>query len=118
MSTAAATSNVTAAPPLRIASWRETYRSERADIRAAFFARPDTPALLRAHARLTDRIVTGVWQELGLDGDVALVAVGGYGRGQLFPHSDVDVLVLLPDDPVVACASDIERFITALWDVG
>jgi len=118
MSTAAATSIVPAAPSLRVAAWRDEYRNERAAIRAAFFERPDTPALLRAHARLTDRIVTAVWHDLGIDGDVALLAVGGYGRGQLFPHSDVDVLVLLPDEPAASRDGDLERFIAALWDIG
>jgi [protein-PII] uridylyltransferase len=49
----------------------------------------------------------------------ALVAAGGYGRGELFPHSDVDVLVLLPDDvPLEQARPAVERFITACWDIG
>ena len=49
------------------------------------------------------------------------MAVGGYGRGELFPYSDVDVLVLLPGDaaPVAeALRPAVEAFITACWDVG
>ena len=52
----------------------------------------------------------------------ALVAVGGYGRGELFPYSDVDVLVLLPDDrraeADAALKARSKRFITACWDIG
>ena len=52
----------------------------------------------------------------------ALVAVGGYGRGELFPYSDVDVLVLLPDGRADATTTPrdaaIEGFITACWDIG
>ena len=48
----------------------------------------------------------------------ALVAVGGYGRGQLFPHSDVDVLILLPEPADDACAKAIERLLASLWDIG
>ena len=48
---------------------------------------------------------------------LALVAVGGYGRGQLFPHSDVDVLILLPEHGN-APAESIERFFATLWDIG
>jgi [protein-PII] uridylyltransferase len=48
----------------------------------------------------------------------ALVAVGGYGRGQLFPHSDVDVLVLLAEGADSACAKAIEHLLTSLWDIG
>jgi [protein-PII] uridylyltransferase len=50
------------------------------------------------------------------DPAVALVAVGGYGRGMLFPHSDVDLLVLLPDGH--EHDGDIERFVGLLWDCG
>jgi [protein-PII] uridylyltransferase len=46
---------------------------------------------------------------------LALVAVGGYGRGELFPHSDVDVLVLLPQ---AASTDGVADFITACWDTG
>ena len=51
----------------------------------------------------------------------ALLAVGGYGRGELFPYSDVDVLVLLPnghDGATDALRGTIEAFITACWDIG
>ena len=49
-----------------------------------------------------------------------MMAVGGYGRGELFPYSDVDVVVLLPDgvehdEPLKATVS---LFITACWDIG
>ncbi len=47
---------------------------------------------------------------------MALVAVGGYGRGLLFPHSDVDVLVLLPDGRTPDAS--VERFVGMLWDCG
>jgi len=118
MSAPAAVMPDAAAPGSRMAAWRDEWRRERAAIRDAFFARPDTPALLRAHARLTDRIVTAVWRSIGVTSEVALLAVGGYGRGQLFPHSDVDVLVLLPDDRDGVRDGEIERFVAALWDIG
>src|SRR4051812_12156544 len=52
-------------------------------------------ALLRNHSRLVDGILRHVWRETGMPDSIALVAVGGYGRQQLFPHSDIDLLVLL-----------------------
>jgi len=100
-----------------IAFWRTTLASGRASIRSGFFAHPDTPKLLREHAHLVDRVVRGVWREADMPPDLALIAVGGYGRGQLFPHSDVDVLILLPDSGA-APAVAIERFFAALWDIG
>ena len=117
---AAADVSATIAPPsaaVRIGFWRDELRRGREAQRDAFFARPDTPKLLREHARLVDRIVCGVWRESAMPAEPALLAVGGYGRGQLFPHSDVDVLILLPEQGVTPAAA-IEHFFAALWDVG
>ena len=101
----------------RIEFWRDELRRGREAQRNAFFAWPDTPKLLREHARLVDRVVRGIWRESAMPAEMALLAVGGYGRGQLFPHSDVDVLILLPEQGEAPAAA-IERFFAALWDVG
>ena len=73
-------------------------------------------------AGLTDAALRGLWQANGFGGDLALLAVGGYGRGELFPYSDVDVLLLLPDaaDPArdTALRQRIEAFIGQCWDIG
>jgi [protein-PII] uridylyltransferase len=61
-------------------------------------------------------LLQDLWRQTVNDPKAALVAVGGYGRGALFPHSDVDVLVLLPDGRQPDAS--IERFIGALWDSG
>ncbi len=82
--------------------------------------------LLKALARHVDGVLGAAWIEAGLDrvaSQAALVAVGGYGRGELFPHSDVDVLVLLPDEPAspeaeAARREALERFVTLCWDIG
>lgn len=98
--------------------WRAEIRTGRLALRAAFYAKPDTPKLLREHARLVDRVLSGAWAELGAPDETALVAVGGYGRGQLFPHSDVDVLILLSDPLDAAGTLFVERFVRMLWDIG
>ena len=73
-------------------------------------------------AALADGTLQILWQQAGLGEPFALLAVGGFGRGELFPHSDVDVLVLLPDgqspefDPELQ--KKIEAFIGSCWDVG
>jgi len=67
-------------------------------------------------ARATDATLHELWQACGLGPDWSLIAVGGYGRGQLAPHSDVDVLLINaqanPDHAAV------ETFVQACWDVG
>ena len=85
-------------------------------------ARPSATAattLIRSLARLVDATLNELWVACMMPARAALVAVGGYGRGELFPFSDVDVLVLLPDDLAVEEARPaVERFITACWDIG
>lgn len=98
--------------------WRDALKSGRHTLRSAFCARADTARLLRGHARLVDGVVIAVWSELGGPAAAALVAVGGYGRGQLFPHSDVDVLILLPRALDASGTAFVERFLGVLWDIG
>ncbi len=73
-------------------------------------------------SRLTDQVLRELWQRAGFKATYSLIAVGGYGRGELFPYSDVDVLVLMPDgmkpehdEPLKA---RLETFIGWCWDVG
>jgi len=98
--------------------WQEELRTGRAALRAAFLDRPDTSRLLRGHTRLVDRIIASIWRDLGAPAEIALVAVGGYGRGEQFPHSDVDVLILLPGWLDPAGTAFVERLIGVLWDIG
>jgi [protein-PII] uridylyltransferase len=78
-----------------------------------------TTQLLRGLAKLVDDTLVQLWHASGMPAAAALVAVGGYGRGELFPHSDVDVLLLLPADVAAAdITTPIEKFVTACWDVG
>ncbi|HEX7638427.1 MAG TPA: [protein-PII] uridylyltransferase, partial [Burkholderiaceae bacterium] len=83
--------------------------------------------LLRGLARHVDQTLAELWRLAGMPAGAALLAVGGYGRGELFPYSDIDVLVLLPDptpgapvDPGAeeALRGTMEGFITACWDIG
>jgi len=77
---------------------------------------------LRNLARLADATLRQLWRQAGFRQTCALVAVGGYGRGELFPHSDIDVLLLLPPgqspEQDQALRQRIEAFITSCWDAG
>ena len=85
-------------------------------------ARPSATAattLIRGLAKLVDATLNELWIATLMPADAALVAAGGYGRGELFPYSDVDVLVLLPEGLAAETARPaVERFITACWDIG
>ncbi|HEX2565213.1 MAG TPA: [protein-PII] uridylyltransferase, partial [Burkholderiales bacterium] len=98
------------------ADLRGELAQERGKLRESYLERPHPGRLLRDHAKLIDRVVRGVWGRSGLPG--ALVATGGYGRGELFPHSDIDLLVLLPAHPDAAGHAALERLIGELWDIG
>jgi [protein-PII] uridylyltransferase len=102
----------------RIAFWRAELARQRQILQQAFIADPDTGRLLREHGRLVDRVLRAVWSEAAMPAVFALVAVGGFGRGQLFPYSDVDVVILLPADPDGDGKQAVERFFAALWDIG
>ncbi len=106
---------------------RDEYRLKKRAVQAAVQASGASTRgvrlALRGLSALADDLLKTLWQQAGLAaGPFALVAVGGYGRAELFPYSDVDVLVLLPDERAHEQDSDlqssIEGFIGGCWDAG
>jgi len=95
---------------------RRWIRARREELKTRYLRRPEPARVLAAHAAVVDSLLAKLWTSCVKDREAALVAVGGYGRGALFPHSDVDVLVLLPDGR--APDADMERFVGLLWDCG
>ncbi|MEY4906450.1 MAG: hypothetical protein RL260_168 [Pseudomonadota bacterium] len=87
---------------------------------------PNADRLVRQLTQHVDSMLGQLWQQSELPRGATLVAVGGYGRGELFPYSDVDVLLLLPEElaqtheqaPDDPRRAGIEAFITACWDIG
>jgi [protein-PII] uridylyltransferase len=99
------------------ADLRRSLAAQRQALRVEYSKAPDPQLLLRRLAALVDRTIKTVWAGLAVEG-AALVATGGYGRGELFPGSDVDLLILLVNEPTKADQERLERFIGMLWDVG
>ncbi|WP_371192593.1 [protein-PII] uridylyltransferase [Glaciecola sp. SC05] len=75
--------------------------------------------LVVARSHFTDALLCHAWQLIGLDKQkhLTLCAVGGYGRGQLQPYSDIDLLILSKSTLSNAIQNDVSQFITFLWDV-
>ncbi len=101
---------------------RDWLAGQRAALKRAYQQRPQPDRNLRQHAAIVDDVISRIAADIGLPVTFAIVAVGGYGRRFLFPASDVDVLVLLPDvvtaSPVSASMPTVEAFVSLLWDVG
>jgi len=85
-----------------------------------FLAGVPVAQLVCLRATLVDRILVSLWRHMAarLADEVALVAVGGYGRGELHPASDVDIMLLLPKKLPEGGESALSDFVAALWDIG
>ncbi|HYG46119.1 MAG TPA: [protein-PII] uridylyltransferase [Bordetella sp.] len=106
-----------AAPP-SLPDLRRRLQRARGEAIAQFrqHRRPDT--LLSELRRIVDHALRDLLKLHPLPAGATLAAVGGYGRGELYPHSDVDLLILLPHAPASRDAEAIETLVAALWDLG
>jgi [protein-PII] uridylyltransferase len=89
-----------------IAAWQQTH---------------DGRALLKGRSACIDTLLKKAWKALAMPNTCALVAVGGYGQSELYPASDIDLLILLPmpsASMATAVETKISEFIRFLWDIG
>jgi len=111
---------------LTMDDWRESACAALADADAALYAAldadPDSDeavlALLRGRSQVVDALCRRAWQLAGAPPGLALLATGGYGRGELFPCSDIDLLALGEPAAQQAGQAALQRFFAALWDIG
>ncbi len=90
-----------------------------AALATAFDRGDDVDRLVAMRAAAVDDLIRQAWARcLPADAGASLHAVGGYGRGELFPQSDIDLLVLADDEAQARHAEALSRFLAVLWDAG
>jgi [protein-PII] uridylyltransferase len=101
-------------------AYRELLRQAHEDLKARFLAEEPVEGLVHARATLIDTVLREAWRTHSVADSAfwALVAVGGYGRGELHPCSDIDILLLVPQPPDAQGRGMVERLVTFLWDIG
>jgi [protein-PII] uridylyltransferase len=100
-------------------AWRELLRRAHEELKQRFLAEEPVEQLVHARAALIDAVLNEAWRiHCPARADWALVAVGGYGRAELHPASDIDILLLVPQSPDAAGSAAVERLVTFLWDIG
>lgn len=85
---------------------------------AAFTENHKAEQLLHDLCRNVDNVLIKIWKKFNFPTSTALVAVGGYGRGELFPYSDVDVMILLSAQPDSLTRAKLEQLVQIFWDIG
>ncbi|MCW8853950.1 MAG: [protein-PII] uridylyltransferase [Gammaproteobacteria bacterium] len=87
-------------------------------LKQAFESGSDTIELVRTRAEFIDRILIAAFDHCfnNIEQSIALLAVGGYGRGELHPASDVDLMILLNEKESTNTRHAIEQFLMLLWD--
>ncbi|HKI74290.1 MAG TPA: [protein-PII] uridylyltransferase [Pseudomonadales bacterium] len=96
------------------------------DLEQRFYEGEDVETLLHARAEFIDQVMQLAWRRFEWHENlgswrkqrISLVAVGGYGRGELHPNSDVDILILLERGSYDTHRANIQSFLTLLWDIG
>jgi [protein-PII] uridylyltransferase len=103
--------------PLKV--FREILKQGNEELKQAFYDGRPVPELIYQRAALIDQLLINAWKLfMGKIDDIALVAVGGYGRGELHPCSDIDLMILLPNEYQDIPSDEIESFLMFLWDIG
>ena len=103
-----------------IESFRERLKNEHVALERRFAAGEEVATLIEGRSLLVDSLLKIAWQRFDLDegSKLALSAIGGYGRGEMHPFSDIDILLVGRREPGEPQTERIKRFLAFLWSVG
>lgn len=95
-------------------------QNQRAQLCVKFNAKENVGHLLINHAQFIDDLLSSSWEQyLGeFSCQPCLIATGGYGRNELFPYSDIDLMVLLESSDITPFKDQLSTFFNLLWDIG
>ncbi len=102
----------------QVTALRAEVKATQQSLREEYQRTGDAVALLRARSAEVDSVLSKLWKSLDFPASLTLAAVGGYGRGELYPASDIDLLILLTQPPSVALQEKLEKLVSCFWDIG
>ena len=99
---------------------KEVLKKNNQDLQQDFENDVDITLILKKRSQTIDKILQTMWLDANIDKiiDSTLIAVGGYGREEMHPASDVDLLILLSEEPNPEAQEKLSSFVTQLWDLG
>jgi len=101
-----------------VAALRAEVKANQQQLQQQYEKTGDAVALLRQRSMQVDIVLRKLWALLDFPDTLAFAAVGGYGRGQLYPASDIDLLILLPQEAGTPLQEKLERLVGYFWDIG
>ncbi|MEO1917277.1 MAG: [protein-PII] uridylyltransferase [Candidatus Thioglobus sp.] len=104
---------------MNLEQFKTQYQTLQQSLEADFLKDPDSvESVVLARSNGVDALLKDIWQTFEIDSKLCLVAVGGFGRGELHLYSDIDLLILIPNGTHDQHQKSVSSFLTFLWDVG
>ena len=111
--------DISPSQPQEPAFLRDCLKQGQVYIQQLFDQGADIAELVHQRAYFVDQVLAQLWsQHIPDNSPMSLLAVGGYGRGELHPYSDIDLLVLLKSSVSEQPPESLSVFLTQLWDIG
>jgi [protein-PII] uridylyltransferase len=103
-----------------VQQFKQLIKQKDLELKQQFDPQASVTGLLKEKSDFIDEILSSSWRHfLGEHADnLCLIAVGGYGRRELFPHSDIDIVIVLNHNPIFDYQERLTNFTTFLWDIG